>query len=97
MDSNGVQLEVRDAPHAGRYELVRDGVVVGYASYRLMEGRVVVPHVEVDRSVEGQGMGGRLVQGVLEDLRQRQLKITPLCGFAASWIRRHPEYRDMVA
>lgn len=96
MDANA-ELEVRDAPHAGRYELVRGGEVVGYASYRLQDGRAIVPHVEVLRAVEGQGLGGRLVQGVLDDLRRRQLKVTPLCGFAASWIRRHPEYREMVA
>ena len=96
MDAN-TELEVRDAPNAGRYELVRGGEVVGYASYRLQDGRAIVPHVEVDPSVGGQGLGGRLVQGVLDDLRQRQLKVTPLCGFAASWIRRHPDYQDLVA
>ena len=97
MDTRDATLEVRDAPHAGRYELVRDQEVVGFASYRLMEGRLVVPHVEVDPSWEGHGYGGRLVQGMLDDVRRRDLKVTPLCGFAASWIRRHPEYRDLVA
>lgn len=96
MDANA-ELEVRDVADAGRYELLRGGEVIGYAAYRVQDGRAIVPHVEVDPSVEGQGLGGRLVQGVLDDLRQRQLKVTPLCGFAAAWIRRHPEYRDLVA
>jgi uncharacterized protein len=96
MDAH-VELEVRDVPGAGRYEMVRHGEVIGYASYRVQDGRAIVSHVEVDRSVEGQGLGGELVRGVLDDLRRRELKVTPLCGFAAAWIRRHPEYRDLVA
>ena len=58
MDANA-ELEVRDAADAGRYELLRGGEVIGYAAYRVQDGRAIVPHVEVDPSVEGQGLGGR--------------------------------------
>lgn len=89
-------LEVHDVPDAGRYELRRDGTVLGYASYRRQGDRILVPHVEVDRAVEGRGFGGRLVQGVLDDVRRQGLSVAPLCPFAAAWIRRHPEYQGLV-
>lgn len=91
------EVEVRDAPDASRYELYGGGRLLGYASYRVLDGRVMIPHVEVDRSVEGQGLGGRLVQGMLDDLRRRDLKVRPMCPFAAAWIRSNPDYQDMVA
>lgn len=95
MDTSPAEFEVRDAE--GRYELLREGTVIGFASYRVDGDRAIVPHVEVHPSVEGQGMGGRLVQGMLDDLRRRDLRVTPLCGYAAAWIRRHPDYHDLVA
>jgi uncharacterized protein len=90
-------LEVRDASAEGRYELCDGDQVVGFATYRRVDDRVVVPHVEVVRRLEGKGLGGRLVQGMLDDLRARGLRVTPWCSFAAGWIRRHPEYHDLQA
>ena len=38
----------------------------------------------------------QLVSGVLDDIRARGLEVVPLCPFAAAYIRRHPEYADLV-
>ena len=54
-------VEVRDAPAAGRYELEVDGEVAGHAGYRLDGDRLVVPHVEVDHHRRGQGLAARLM------------------------------------
>jgi predicted GNAT family acetyltransferase len=35
--------------------------------------------------------------GVVADARARGLKITPLCGYAAAWIRRHSDEVDLLA
>jgi predicted GNAT family acetyltransferase len=35
--------------------------------------------------------------GVVADARARGLKITPLCGYAAAWLRRHPDAADLLA
>ena len=45
---------------------------------------------------EGHGVGSRLVQGALDDLRARGLAVVPLCPFVAGFIDRHPEYADLV-
>jgi predicted GNAT family acetyltransferase len=36
------------------------------------------------------------MQGVLETARQQGLKVAPLCPYAAAYIRRHPEFGDLV-
>jgi len=45
----------------------------------------------------GAGTAGRLMQGVVAAARAENLKITPLCGYAAAWLKRHPETADLLA
>jgi hypothetical protein len=42
-------------------------------------------------------VGGRLVAGALDDVRERGLTVTVYCRFANAYIQRHPEYADLVA
>ena len=91
----GTEAEVVDAPERSRYEIVRDGTVVGHAAYQLTDQLVVFTHTEVDPAMEGLGIGGRLVRGALDDVRTRDLKVLPICPFVQAWMSRHPEYADL--
>jgi predicted GNAT family acetyltransferase len=75
---------------------LRDGERVGLIRYRVEPGVVVLVHTEVDEAVEGTGVGSQLVRGALDDLRARDLRLVPLCRFVAAYLRRHPEYADLV-
>ena len=89
--------------HVGRntdeqlYELTIGGDRIGLIAYREHDDRVALLHTEVDESLEGRGLGSRLVQDTLDDLRARGLLVVPLCPFVRAYIRRHPEYEDLVA
>lgn len=88
---------VRDNPERNRYELIVDDRIVSIADYHLDGHTVVVPHVETDPEMRGQGMADRLMRGMLDDLRTGGRTITPLCPFAATFIREHPDDHDLVA
>jgi uncharacterized protein len=79
-----------------QYELWVGGKRVGFVAYRREPGVVVLIHTDVDPACEGQGLGSRLVAGALGDLRNRGLKLVPLCPFVAAYLRRHPEDGDLV-
>jgi uncharacterized protein len=87
---------VVDVPEASRYELRLGERVVGFADYRLRDGRIVLRHTEIDEECEGRGFGSRLAAGVLEDVRRRGLGVTPVCPFIARYIELHPELHDLV-
>jgi predicted GNAT family acetyltransferase len=89
-------LELRNAPDAQRYEAVLDGEVVGLAEYRASHDVLLFTHTEVDPALEGRGVGQRLVRFALDDTRARGLKAAPLCPFVSAFIRRHPDYLDLV-
>lgn len=82
---------------AHRYELHVDGELVGLADYRERPGAVVVPHVETFPQHRGQGYAARLMDGIVDDLRARALKIVPLCPYAAAYMSERPELDDLVA
>jgi predicted GNAT family acetyltransferase len=92
-----MDLRVVDNPEEQRYELWLGATLAGLIDYRSEPGVVLLVHTEVDQAFEGQGLGGRLVAGALDDLRARGLQLVPLCPFVRSYLRRHREYADLVA
>ncbi|MGI9169454.1 MAG: GNAT family N-acetyltransferase [Caulobacteraceae bacterium] len=85
---------IRDNAAAGRFELDEDGQIA-FADYRRAPGRLIVDHVEAPPALRGAGTAGRLMEGVAAEARREGRKITPLCGYAATWLKRHPDYADL--
>jgi uncharacterized protein len=90
------EAEVVNVPEEHRYELRLDGRLVGLAAYRRRNGRIVFTHTEVDESLEGRGLGSRLVQAGLEDAARQGLDVVPLCPFVAWYIEQHPEFQRLL-
>ena len=89
-------MTVTDRPEQLRYEIDVDGEVAGFLLYRREPGVLELVHTDVDPKWEGKGVGAALVQGALDDVRARGLKVRPFCPFVRAWLRRHPEYEDLV-
>ena len=87
--------EVVDNTAQSRFELVENGHVA-YADYRRQGGRLVIPYVLAPPPLRGTGAAGRLMEGVLAAARREGLKVTPICGYAAAYIRRHREHHDLL-
>ncbi len=87
--------ELRNNTAASRYELEEQGQT-SWADYRLQEDRLDIDHVESPAALRGTGAAGRLMAALAQDARDHGLKITPICSYAAAWLRRSPEYRDLV-
>ncbi len=84
-------------PEQRRYELTLAGEHAGELVYRDRGGNVVAfLHTEVDPTVQRRGLGSALVAGALDDARRRGLSVAPLCPFVDAYVRRHPEYADLV-
>lgn len=91
-----LQTDVKDNPARSRYELEVDGQIV-FGDYRRQGEVLAVTHVEAPHALRGSGAAGRFMQGLMETARAEGFKVRPLCGYAAAWIRRHPDYGDLVA
>jgi predicted GNAT family acetyltransferase len=89
-------MTVRDNPAELRYELLDGSEVVGEIRYRREPGAVALVHTEVDPSYEGKGAASLLVEEALRDLRERGLRLIPVCPYVRAWLHRHPEQADLV-
>lgn len=86
--------ELRDTGE--RYEM-DEGGLTSYADYRRDGDRLYVDYVFSPPELRGTGASGRLMAALAADARDKDLKITPICGYAAAWLRRSAEFRDLVA
>ena len=86
--------ELRD--DGARYELDEDGLT-SWADYRRSGDRLFIDHVESPVALRGTGAAGRLMAALAADARSKDLKLTPICGYAAAWLRRSHEFRDLVS
>ena len=78
-----------------RFELEVDGQTA-ISEYQRRNGTIVFTHTEVPLKLEGKGIGNALARSALDYARSEGLQVVPRCPFIAAFIKRHPEYQDLV-
>jgi uncharacterized protein len=73
-----------------------DGGEVAVLTYRLEPGSIVFVHTGVPEKLQDHGVAGELAAAGLEFARQKRWTVVPLCPFVAAYVKRHPEYLDLV-
>ncbi|RYE11910.1 MAG: N-acetyltransferase [Sphingobacteriaceae bacterium] len=62
-----------------------------------MDGKTMsIMHTEVPEAMEGQGVGSDLAKFALDYAREKQLKVKIYCRFVQVYLKRHPEYQDLM-
>ena len=89
------EIEIINNEALGRFE-TRLGDQIAFTEYRLLQSGILFPHTEVPEAFEGQGVGGQLVKAAMAFARERKALVLPVCTFVAGYIRRHPEFHDLV-
>ncbi len=91
------ELELVENSEAGKFELHRGDTIVSEAAYSERGTTVVIPHVGTTPQHRGQGYATKLMDEIVELLRESNRKILPLCPFAAAYLRDRPELADLLA
>ena len=89
-------VRVEDNPEGARYEAFVGERRAGYLTYRRREDLIALDHTQVDERFEGEGVGSALVVRALEDARAAGIDVLPFCPFANEYLKRHPDYADLV-
>jgi predicted GNAT family acetyltransferase len=78
-----------------RFE-ARLGDEVAFAEYHLTHDALVLPHTVVPDAFAGRGVASALAVTALTYARGHGLKVKPICPFMAGYIKKHPEWHDLV-
>ena len=97
MSDGGPEVEREEHATGGRYLINVDGHVAEMTYSRAGTGLIIIDHTGVPDELRGRKLGSHLVRRAVQDARDENLKIIPLCPFAATEFRRHPEYRDVLS
>ena len=85
-----------DDTRPGRLVMDVEGQSV-FADYRRDGDRLIIDHVEAPPALRGTGAAGRFMAALAAYARQGDLKIVPICGYAAAWLRRSERDSDLIA
>lgn len=96
-DNVPMSVDVHHHSLLNRYEARVGDELAGIAEYHLSDGVLTFTHTEVGDAFKGQGVGSALARFGLDDARAQGLRVRPQCPFIAGWIKRHPDYADLVA
>ncbi|MBB5711087.1 GNAT family N-acetyltransferase [Sphingomonas xinjiangensis] len=88
--------DVIDNAAEQRFELEVDGHTA-FAAYERENNVLVFTHTVVPAALRGQGVGSRLIEGALRQVRAAGGKVRPVCSFVAGYLAQHPEWQDLRA
>ena len=78
-----------------RFE-IKVGEEYAYLTYRFYKNDLALMHTFVPHEGRGQNLGGQLAAHALTYARERNMKIMVYCPFVSQYMKRHPEFDDLV-
>lgn len=88
--------DIRNNEEQSRFETTVEGKTA-FAAYHRGDGRITFTHTEVPPELEGRGIAGAIVKHALDDARNNKLAVVAQCAYVAAYVKRHPEYQDLLA
>jgi uncharacterized protein len=80
---------------SGRFELAQDGHIATL-EYTLSGDVLTLIETEVPPALRGSGIARELAKTALDWARANHKKVDVLCPFVAGYVRKHPEYADLL-
>lgn len=96
-----MELDLNSVPvinneQARRFEATVDGQKA-FLNYKRFPDHIEYLHVEVPLEFEGKGLAGKITKTALDFARENGLRVVPKCPYVRVYLRKHPEYQDLVS
>lgn len=92
-----MKFELKNNEIYEQYEFHVDNHIAKIEYKINVQGQIFLTHTEVPKALEGKGIGSTLVKAVLNDIKEKELKLVPLCPFVAHYIKNHPEWKEILS
>lgn len=92
-----MDIQFEESETKGRAFYKESGQVLAELTFSKAGTRLlIIDHTEVDESLKGKGVGRQLLNKVIEIVRERGIKILPLCPFAKSVFQKDESIGDVL-
>lgn len=68
-----------------------------FIQFAKLSDRIALVHTEVPHELEGKGVGTAIVEKTLNYIKDSGKKLMPYCPFVFAYIKRHPEWKELVS
>ncbi len=90
------KIQQKESEDKGMFYIEQDGDIIAELTYTLNDNNIMtLDHTETDPDQTGQGLASSLVEHSVNYARENNLKIDPLCEYAAKQFERHEEYQEV--
>lgn len=89
-------IKQKETEGKGMFYIEKDGEIVSELTYTMNDNNVMtLDHSETEPAYTGKGFASGLVKYSVEYARKNDLKIDPLCDYAAHQFEKHKEYQEV--
>ena len=79
-----------------QYEIEIDGAKA-FIVYKESSSTITLIHTEVEDALQGKGASTAVIEKTLASIEESGKKLNPLCPLVVAYIKRHPEWKRIVA
>lgn len=87
---------VSHEPSNHRFVINTDGEQ-SVLDYQLEGDVMTITHTGVPSSLSGRGLAAEMTLAAFETARAEGWRVVPACSYAASWVQKHAEFKDLLA
>ena len=69
---------------------------IGVCEFKDSDEGWVIFHTELNPNYKGQGIAKRLLDAIVNEARNRKIKIIPECSYAKKVMNRNNDYKDVI-
>ncbi|MBZ0328117.1 MAG: N-acetyltransferase [Altibacter sp.] len=91
-----MDIKISENKDRKRFEMVVEGKTA-LIEYIRAENKMYLTHTEVPKELEGKGVASSMAKQVLQQIKDEGLFLVPLCPFIAAYLKRHPEWKEILA
>lgn len=92
-----MKIEIKEMDSKGTAFVAEENKMLAQMTYSIASSElIIIDHTEVDTSLQGKGVGKKLLMAIVKKARKENFKILPLCPFAKSVFDRDKTINDVL-
>lgn len=95
-NKEGIFDAIKNNEKAQRFEVLLDDGEYAFVDYRWYKKDLALMHTFVPEDKQSRGIAAQLAKYALEYAKAKNLKIMVYCPYVAAYLKKHPEYNDLV-